>query len=63
MDENELPKKILWTNPGGQRACGRLKSRWIDRVEEDTRKMDCRNWLGATQDGGRRALGTFTRGG
>jgi hypothetical protein len=33
MDENELPKKILWTNPGGQRGRGRPKSRWIDGVE------------------------------
>jgi len=22
MDENELPKKILWTNPGGQQGNG-----------------------------------------
>jgi len=32
MEENELPKKILWTNPGGQRRRGRPKSRWIDGV-------------------------------
>jgi hypothetical protein len=30
VDENELSKKILWSNPGGQRGCGRPKSRWID---------------------------------
>ena len=34
MDGNELPKKILWTNPGGQRGRGRPKSRWIDGVEK-----------------------------
>jgi hypothetical protein len=45
MDDNELPKKILWTNPGSQRGHGRLNSRWIDRVEEDARKLGCRNWL------------------
>jgi hypothetical protein len=28
MDENELPEKILWTNPGGQRGRGRPKSRY-----------------------------------
>ena len=27
MDENKLPKKILWTNPGGQQGCGWPKSR------------------------------------
>jgi hypothetical protein len=36
-----MPKKHsrLWTYPGGQRGRGRSKSRWIDRVEEDTRKL------------------------
>ena len=53
MDENELAKKILWTNPGGQRGRGRRKSRWIDGVEEDARKMGCRNWLADVQDRGR----------
>jgi hypothetical protein len=42
-DENELPEKILWTNPGGQRGRGQPKSKWIDRVEEDTREIGCRN--------------------
>jgi hypothetical protein len=37
MDGNELPKNILWINPGGQQGCGRQKSRWIDGVEEDVR--------------------------
>jgi len=44
MDDNELPKKILWTNTGGQRGCGQLKSRWIDGVEKDPRQLGCRNW-------------------
>jgi len=48
MDENELRLKILWTNPGGQRGRGRPKSRWIDGVDEDARKMGCKNWLAAT---------------
>jgi len=53
MDENESPKNILWTNPGGQRGRGRPKSRWIDGVEKDSRKLGCRNWLAAAQDRGR----------
>jgi len=53
MDKNELPKKILWTNPGGQCRRGRPKSRWTDREEEDARKLGCRNWLAAAQDRGR----------
>jgi hypothetical protein len=46
MDENELPRKILWTKPGGQRGHGRLKSIQIDRVKEDARTLACRNWQG-----------------
>ena len=53
MDKKELPKKILWTNPGGQRGHGRQKSRWIDGVEEDARELGCRNWLVDAQDKGR----------
>jgi len=52
MDENKLPKKILWTNPGSQQGHGRTKSRWIDGVEEDARKLGCRNWLAAARDRG-----------
>jgi hypothetical protein len=48
MDENELPKKIC-TNSGGQRGRGRPKSRWIDGIEEDAKKLGSRNWLMAAQ--------------
>jgi hypothetical protein len=44
MDENEIPKKVMWINPGVQRGRGRPKSRWIDGVEEDARKLGCTNW-------------------
>jgi len=51
-DENKLPKKILWTNPGGKRGHDRPKSSWIDEVKEEAKKMGCRNWLAAAQDRG-----------
>ena len=53
MDKNELPKKLLWTNPGGQQGHDRPKSRRIDGVEEDARELGCRNWLAYAQDRGR----------
>jgi len=53
MDENELPEKISWAKPGVQRGRGRQKSRWIDGVEEDARKLSCRNWRADAQDRGR----------
>jgi hypothetical protein len=52
MNENKLSKKILWSNPGGQRGCGQPKSRWIDWVEEGARKLDYRNWWVDAHDGG-----------
>ena len=53
MNLNELPKKILWTNTGGQRGHGQPKSRWIEGVKEDARKLGCRNWLVDAQERGR----------
>ena len=53
IDEKKLPKKIKWINPGGQQGRGRPKSRWIDGVEKDARKLGCRNWLAAAHDRGR----------
>ena len=53
LHENELPKKILRTNPGGKRERGRHISRWIDVVEKEARKLGCRNWRADSQDGGR----------
>jgi len=47
MDENELPKTILWTNHGGQRGRERTNSRWIDG------RLGCRNWRVDVQDRGR----------
>jgi hypothetical protein len=51
MNDNELPKKILGRHPGG-RVRGFLKSRWIDGVEEDARKLACRNWRADAHDRG-----------
>ena len=53
MHENELSTKILWTNRAGQWGHGWQKSRWIDRIEEDARKLACRNWLADAQDSSR----------
>jgi hypothetical protein len=43
--KNELPKKMLWTNHGGQRGRGQPKSRWIDGVQEDAKAACSRTLL------------------
>ena len=53
IDDNESPKKILWTNPGGQRGRGRPKSRWLDGVVDDARKLRCINCRADVQGRGR----------
>jgi len=53
MEENELLKKIFWTNPGDQGGRGRPKSRSTDGVEGDARKMGFRYWRADSQDRGR----------
>jgi hypothetical protein len=53
MDEIELFKKIFWVNPGGQRGRRRRKSRWIDAIHEEARKLGFRNWRPDSQDRGR----------
>ena len=50
MDDKEITKRILNSNPGGQRGRKRPKVRWIDGVEHDLRKMGCKNWKMVAQD-------------
>jgi hypothetical protein len=51
MGDNKLPKKILWTDPGSKQGSSQPKSRWIEGVDEDARKLDCIHWLAAGHDG------------
>ena len=50
MDDKEITKSILNSNPGGQRGRGRPKLRWIDGVEHDLRKVGCKSWKMVAQD-------------
>jgi hypothetical protein len=43
-------KQTVTSNLGGQRGRGHPKLRWIDGVEEDVRRLGCRNWKTAAQD-------------
>ncbi|PNF43056.1 hypothetical protein B7P43_G04739, partial [Cryptotermes secundus] len=51
IDKERIPKKILYSTTGGRRRAGKPRTRWIDEVEEDAKKlMGVRNWKRAAQD-------------
>ncbi|KAJ4427735.1 hypothetical protein ANN_25387 [Periplaneta americana] len=50
MDASEPCKRIILTNPGGQRTRGRPHLRWIDGVEKDLVRLGYRNWRTVAQD-------------
>jgi hypothetical protein len=39
-----LPKLVLRRKPVGKKRKGRLKKKWISRVEENFKIMKVRNW-------------------
>jgi hypothetical protein len=50
MEEQRDPKKVLEGNPGGRRKRGKPRTRWIDNVEDDLRKMGIKRWRLRTAD-------------
>jgi hypothetical protein len=44
MEEQRDPRKKLWKKPGGRRKRGKPRTRWIDNVEDDLRKMGIKRW-------------------
>ncbi|PSN43395.1 hypothetical protein C0J52_21134 [Blattella germanica] len=45
MGMERIPKRILNNTIGGQRRVGKPRSRWIDAVGEDARRvLGLRNW-------------------
>ncbi|PSN51268.1 hypothetical protein C0J52_11780 [Blattella germanica] len=60
MEDSRPAKRMLLNNPGGQRYRGRPRARWEDDVEEDTRRIGVRNWIGRAKnrEDWRKLLGT-----
>jgi hypothetical protein len=50
MEEERDPKKTLEGKPKGRRKRGKPRTRWIDNVEDDLRKMRSKRWRLRTAD-------------
>jgi len=44
MEENRIPKRVLFMNLGTTRLRGRSRNRWQDEVREDGRIVDGEGW-------------------
>ena len=44
MEENRIPKRVLYTNVGTTRLSGRPRNRWQDEVREDGRIVGGEGW-------------------
>jgi hypothetical protein len=44
MEENRIPKRVLYTNLGTTRLRGRQRNRWQDEVREDGRIVGGEGW-------------------
>jgi len=44
MEENRIPKRIIYMNLGTIRLRGRPRNRWQDEVREDGRIVDAEGW-------------------
>jgi hypothetical protein len=46
MEEDRIPKRVLYMNLETTRLRGRLRNRWQDEVREDGRIVDGKEWQG-----------------
>jgi hypothetical protein len=44
MEENRIPKRVLWLNMDTTRPRGRPRNRWQDEVREDGRIVGGEGW-------------------
>jgi len=44
MEENRIPRRVLYMNLGTMRLRGRPRNRWQDEVREDGRRVGAEEW-------------------
>jgi hypothetical protein len=50
MDEEALPRRIMYVTPIGQWKTGRPKARWREEVGKDARMLGIRSWWSAAMN-------------
>jgi hypothetical protein len=50
MEENRIPKRVLYMNLGTTRLRGRPRNRWQDKVREDGRTVGEEGWQEKVHD-------------
>jgi len=58
QDDDDLSRRVLLSEPGGEPPRGRPRLCWEDGVKEDAAKLLCRNWtvVALNQEGWRKLL-------
>jgi hypothetical protein len=44
MDENCMPRRLMYVQPEGLRKMRRQRARWRDEVEKEARMLGLRSW-------------------
>jgi hypothetical protein len=50
MEDEQMPKRLLYAKTSGRRNVGRPRSRWLDDVNTDARRMGIRMWRRKASD-------------
>jgi hypothetical protein len=58
QDDDDLPRRVLLSEPGGKRPRGRPRLRWEYGVVEDVARLGYRNWtiVALNREGWRKLL-------
>jgi hypothetical protein len=52
MDENCMPRRLMYVQPEGLRKVGRPRAKWRDEVGKDVRMLGLRNWWATAMKSG-----------
>jgi hypothetical protein len=50
MEENSMPRRLMYIQPEGPRKVGRPRANWRDDVGKDARMLGIRSWWAAAMN-------------